>query len=98
MSDLFARVLGRHEQAAAQAGVVLRADVGAGAEFVSVDRVRMEQALENLSANALRVAPKGSAVGLRSMLADGQVALLVSGIARVALETQIGRASCRERV
>jgi signal transduction histidine kinase len=44
---------------------------------VRCDRVRLEQALQNLAANALRYAPPGSTLRLTSKLDDGAVTLSV---------------------
>lgn len=78
VADLFARVLGRHERAATAAGVELLTTIATGADVVSGDRVRLEQALENLAANALRHAPRGSAVRLAATLDAGTVSLRVT--------------------
>ncbi len=65
VADLFARVQARHERASAQAGVAHPiATIAPGAETVVGDRDRLEQALQNLAANALRYAPAGSAIEL----------------------------------
>lgn len=78
VADLFARVMGRYERAAADAGVDLVTGIAPGAEGVSGDRVRLEQALENLAANALRHAPRGSAVRLDARRDAGAVSLQVT--------------------
>lgn len=78
VADLFARVLGRHERAATDAGVELVTTIAAGADAVSGDRVRLEQALENLAANALRHAPRGTAVQLAATADGGTVSLRVT--------------------
>jgi signal transduction histidine kinase len=78
VADLFARVRARHERAAAAAGVAIEADVEAGAGIVDGDRARLEQALQNLAANALRYAPRGSAVRLTARNDGSTIALLVS--------------------
>jgi two-component system sensor histidine kinase BaeS len=78
VEDLFARVLARHERAAAAGPVLMRAQIEPGAETIVADRTRMEQALQNLAANALRYAPAGSALELRARLLDDAVALSVA--------------------
>lgn len=64
VADLFGRVEARHERACQEAGVTLQTSIAAGAETVSGDQDRLEQALQNLAANAIRFAPRGSAVTL----------------------------------
>ena len=76
--ELFARVLARHERTAAAARVTLHTEIEPGAECVAGDRTRLEQALENLAANALRYAPEGSSIQLRARSDAGSVAILVS--------------------
>jgi signal transduction histidine kinase len=78
VADLFARVAARHERAAHDAGVALQTDVEPGAETVRGDRGRLEQALQNLAANAIRYAPSGTSVELRARSADGGVLISVS--------------------
>jgi signal transduction histidine kinase len=78
VEDLFARVLARHERAAAAGAVLMRAQIEPGAETIDADRTRMEQALQNLAANALRHAPAGSALELRAWPLNDAVALSVS--------------------
>ena len=64
IAALFERVIARHERDCAAAGVKLETSVASGAEEVMADRDRLEQALQNLAANALRFAPAGSAIRL----------------------------------
>ncbi len=60
VSQLFARVAARHEFACQAAGITIEENIGPGADVVRGDRDRLEQALQNLAANALRYAPAGS--------------------------------------
>jgi signal transduction histidine kinase len=71
---LFARVLDRHERDAAEKGVRLEAEA-APALVVRADRIRLEQALQNLAANALRHTTAGGEVRL-SAERDGSRVLL----------------------
>jgi len=78
LEDLFGRVLARHGQAAVQKGIELTADVGPGAEIVTGDPMRLEQALQNLAANALRHTPRGGRVTLNAAVEGGGVTVAVS--------------------
>jgi two-component system sensor histidine kinase BaeS len=85
IEDLFGRVVARHGRAAEEKGVTLTADVGPGAEIVTGDPMRLEQALQNLAANALRHTPRGGLVTLNAATDRGGLVLTVrdsgSGIA-----------------
>ncbi len=63
---LFARVAARHERACAEAGITLTTSIEPEADVVLGDRDRLEQALQNLAANAIRYAPAGTTVNLRA--------------------------------
>jgi signal transduction histidine kinase len=76
--QLFDRVFARHERACADAGVRLEASVEPGAETVAADPDRLEQALQNLAANAIRYAPAGTAVRLGARRVHESVALSVA--------------------
>jgi signal transduction histidine kinase len=66
VAELFDRVRARHEPACRAAGLTIASTVEPGAEMVEGDRNRLEQALQNLAANAVRFAPAGSAIRLTS--------------------------------
>ena len=78
LEDAFGRVLARHERAAEQKGVTMTADVAPGAEIVTGDPMRLEQALQNLAANALRHTPRGGRVNLRAAVEDERVVVTIS--------------------
>jgi signal transduction histidine kinase len=79
VADLFGRVEARHERACQEAGVTLQTSIDLGAETVSGDQDRLEQALQNLAANAIRFAPRGTVVKLsaRRPLPETEVILSV---------------------
>lgn len=77
LAELFARITARHGQAAASGGVTFETSVGPGAASAVADRDRLEQAMQNLAANAIRYAPAGTAVRLASRSAAGGVVLSV---------------------
>jgi two-component system, OmpR family, sensor kinase len=78
LEDLFGRVLARHGRAAEQKGVELSTSIASGAEIVTGDPMRLEQALQNLAANALRHTPKGGRVALNAVFEDGACVVTVS--------------------
>jgi signal transduction histidine kinase len=69
--ELFARVVERHEPACRAANVAITARIEPGAERVTGDRDRLEQAIQNLAANALRFAPSGTAIELTARPSGG---------------------------
>jgi signal transduction histidine kinase len=78
VSELFDRVVARHERASQAAGVTIETAIDPGAEAIAADRDRLEQALQNLAANAIRYAPRGTAVRLRARPADSGITLSVA--------------------
>jgi len=71
---IFARVAARHERELQERGVRLVQRVEPGAEVVVGDPDRLEQALQNLAANALRHAPEGGEIVLSSSVGpDGSM-------------------------
>ncbi len=77
VAQLFGRVLARHERGANEAGVRLTTRIDPGAETLTGDADRLEQALQNLAANALRFAPTGSTITLAARRATGALVLSV---------------------
>jgi signal transduction histidine kinase len=68
---LFERVLARHEGQARSRTVTLDAQVEPGGEQLEGDPDRLEQALQNLAANAMRHTPDGGTVRLQSTRLPG---------------------------
>ncbi|HYM22578.1 MAG TPA: HAMP domain-containing sensor histidine kinase, partial [Vicinamibacterales bacterium] len=66
VDSLFARVAARHGRACENGGVRLETSMDEAARTVVGDGDRLEQALQNLAANAMRYAPPGSAIHLRA--------------------------------
>jgi two-component system OmpR family sensor kinase len=85
VEDLFGRVVARHERDASEKGVTLATGIAPGAEIVTGDPMRLEQALQNLAANALRHTTTGGRIGLSAELDAREVVITVrdtgSGIA-----------------
>ena len=77
-ADLLEDVVTRFAGAAADAGVILKVTPDDDSPLVTVDPDRMEQALSNLVANALRHTPAGERVTLSAARAGGGVALVVA--------------------
>jgi len=73
VASLFDRVRARHERAAEAQDVHLATTIQPDAAFVEGDPDRLEQALQNLAANALRHTPAGGEIRLESFAADGRV-------------------------
>jgi len=77
VSALFARVAARHERELGERGIRLQQRVEAGAEHVTGDGDRLEQALQNLAANALRHTPNGGEIAISSAPADEGILVTV---------------------
>lgn len=75
---LFENVAGRYEQDAQRTGIAIRIHVDPHADQVVADPDRIEQAVDNLVANALRHTPEGGTVALSATQADGVATLTVS--------------------
>jgi two-component system OmpR family sensor kinase len=77
VAALFDRVAARHERELRQRSVGLECHVNAGAEKVIGDPDRLEQALQNLAANALRHTPDRGQITLTSSADAGHIRLTV---------------------
>jgi signal transduction histidine kinase len=88
VADLFARVAARHEQALRAAAVTLETSIDPPDAAVTGDRDRLEQALQNLAANAIRYAPRDSTLRLTARRADAGLTLSVEdeGVEGIAAE------------
>jgi two-component system sensor histidine kinase BaeS len=78
LEDVFGRVLARHGRTAEEKGVTLTTEIAAGAEIVTGDPMRLEQAFQNLAANALRHTPRGGRVKLSALVEDDCVVVTVT--------------------
>jgi signal transduction histidine kinase len=78
VDDLFRRVSDRHRPARMERGVRLDADIASGTPLVWGDAERLEQALQNVAANAIRHTPEGGLVTLRATGVDDRVRITVS--------------------
>jgi signal transduction histidine kinase len=78
LENLFGRVMARHGREASEKQVELTTTIEPGAEIVQGDPLRLEQALQNLAANALRHTPAGGGrVELRAEAHDRHVVIKV---------------------
>jgi signal transduction histidine kinase len=77
VADLFVRVADRHLPAMRDRGVVLERDMAQGTPPIRGDAARLEQALQNLAANAIRHTPPGGRVVLHASPADSGVRIVV---------------------
>jgi signal transduction histidine kinase len=77
IEELFGRVAARHGVDAATRSVQLTTTIEPGAEIVRGDQFRLEQALQNLAANALRYVRAGGSIALQARLMGAELILLV---------------------
>jgi two-component system sensor histidine kinase BaeS len=77
VAQLFDRVGARHERELTDRQVTLTTRVEAAARSIVVDADRLEQALQNLAANALRHTPDGGNIRLTAERTSGHVLLTV---------------------
>jgi signal transduction histidine kinase len=77
IDHLFRRVLDRHEPAMREQQIAMDVDIASGTPAVHGDAARLEQALQNLAANAIRHTPAGGRVTLRAAPVDRGVLVSV---------------------
>jgi signal transduction histidine kinase len=77
VAALFERVRARHEREAATRHIELATEIGAGTDTLRGDPDRLEQALQNLVANALRHTRDGGVVTLAAMRREASIAITV---------------------
>jgi signal transduction histidine kinase len=77
VESLIGRVAVRHEPEARLKGVAMTTSIGAGAEILYGDAMRLEQAVQNLASNALRHTPPGGEIDVRAELNGDTVVLSV---------------------
>jgi signal transduction histidine kinase len=76
--DLFEQVAAHHEHDSRTRNIRFTTAVDAGAEMLSVDPFRLEQAIENVTANALRHTPNGGTIELRAERVGNTVTVTVT--------------------
>ncbi len=74
---LFERVHSRHERELTERRITLAANIAKGAETVQGDPDRLEQALQNLAANALRHTPDGGEIVMSADVVGDRLRLRV---------------------
>ena len=77
VTDLFTRVIDRHRPAIRERGIDMTLSIDPPELAVHGDAERLEQALQNLGANALRHTPDGGRVELTARRADNGIAIVV---------------------
>jgi signal transduction histidine kinase len=78
VDDLLRRVADRHRPAIIGRGVTLTTTAASGTPLIWGDADRLEQALQNVAANAIRHTPDGGTVTLRAEPAGDRVRITVS--------------------
>lgn len=66
VEDLFRRVADRHEATVHERGITLETSIEPGIPAAWGDAARLEQALQNVAANAIRHTPEGGRVSIRA--------------------------------
>jgi len=76
--DLFEEVIAHHEYDCRVKNIQMVASVAQGAERFEGDPFRLEQALENITTNAIRHTPSGGGIELKGEALGGTIVLTVS--------------------
>lgn len=76
--DLFEQISAHHEHDCRQRNVQLVSTIDPGADTITADPFRLEQAIENVTANALRHTPSGGTIRLRAERSGDSIVLTVS--------------------
>ena len=77
VAALFERIQHRHDPALARKQITLERSIGPEVDVVAGDANRLEQALQNLAANAVRHTPDGGRIALKAERVDGGVRITV---------------------
>jgi len=77
VANLFRRVAERHQPVLRERGIALETTIADDTPPISGHAARLEQALKNLAANAIRLTPEGGRVTLRAEAAPGARVRLV---------------------
>jgi signal transduction histidine kinase len=77
VEDLFKRIADRHEPSLRDRQISLQIDIAPHTPRVLGDAGRLEQALQNLAANAIRHTPEGGTVGLTAAPANDGVSITI---------------------
>jgi two-component system sensor histidine kinase BaeS len=77
VEDLFNRVADRHRPILRDRGITLEFDIAEGTSRIRGDAARLEQALQNVAANAIRHTPSGGRVKLAAAAAPEGVLIAV---------------------
>jgi signal transduction histidine kinase len=78
VGELFDRIVARHEYECRTNDIQLTSSIAPGADTVFGDAFRLEQALTNITTNALRHSREGGRIALRAERGDGSLILSVS--------------------